>query len=315
MKLMVTGCAGFIGFNYIKYTLKNTNHRIFGIDKMTYAANSNIKDIDNRNFNFLQLDINNPKIKNVIDDFKPDYIINFAAESHVDNAFRKPNEFLINNIQGVLNLLNSIHSKIKFIQISTDEVYGESSYPKSETDKLSPSNPYAVSKASADLYVESYRKTHNLRTYILRLTNNFGPYQNEEKLIPKYIKSLINNEKLSLYNKGENFRTWVHTKETSFFINKMIEKNINLGIYNLSSKNTIKNLDLLKLIYEMVSKKIELKNNFLEYFDYKNERIYHDFKYHMADEKLRKIFDYNRRNFTEELEETVDFYLEKWLKN
>jgi len=312
MKLMVTGCAGFIGLNYIKYTLKNTTHKILGIDKMTYAANPEIIDIKNKNFNFLQMDINNHKIKSIINDYKPNYIINFAAESHVDNSFQRPNEFLINNVQGVLNLLNSINSKIKFIQISTDEVYGENQNSKIETDKLTPSNPYAVSKASADLYVESYRKTHNLKTYVLRLTNNFGPYQNEEKLIPKYIKSLIKNEKFPLYNNGEHFRTWIYTKETSFYITKMIEKNVEMGVYNLTSKNTIKNIDLLKLLYEKVSKKIDLKNNFLDNFEYKDERIYHDFKYHMNDEKLREIIRYKRRNFTEELEETVDFYLKKW---
>src|SRR6056297_831384 len=144
MKLLVTGCAGFIGFNYIKYTLKNTTHKILGIDKMTYAANPEIIDIKNKNFNFLQMDINNHKIKSIINDYKPNYIINFAAESHVDNSFQRPNEFLINNVQGVLNLINSINSKIKFIQISTDEVYGENQNSKIETDKLTPSNPYAA---------------------------------------------------------------------------------------------------------------------------------------------------------------------------
>jgi dTDP-glucose 4,6-dehydratase len=314
MKLLVTGCAGFIGFNYVKYTLKNTNYKIFGIDKMTYAANREIEDVGNKNFHFLKLDINNPKIKAVINDFDPNIIINFAAESHVDNSFQKPNEFLTNNVQGVLNLLNSITPKIKFIQISTDEVYGESEQPKIETDKLSPSNPYAVSKSSADLYVESYRKTHNIKTYILRLTNNFGPYQNKEKLIPKYIKTLIDNDKFPLYDKGEHYRTWLHTKETCYYINKIVEENIETGIYNLTSKNVIKNIDLLKLINEMVSKKIPLKNNFLEYFDYKNERLYHDFKYKMNDDKIRNIIKYKRRNFTDELQETTDFYIEKWYK-
>ncbi|TGG88922.1 NAD-dependent epimerase/dehydratase family protein [Geotoga petraea] len=312
MKLLVTGCAGFIGFNYIKYTLKNINHKIFGIDKMTYAANPEIKDIHDDNFKFLQLDINNSKIKNIIDDFNPDYIINFAAETHVDNSFQKPNEFLINNVQGVLNLLNFINPKIKFIQISTDEVYGESEHPKAETDRLLPSNPYAVSKSSADLYVQSYRKTHNIKAYILRLTNNFGPYQNKEKLIPKYIKALVENEKFPLYNKGEHYRTWLHTKETCYYINQLIEKNLEPGIYNLTSENTIKNIDLLKLIHETLSKKINLNYDFFEYFDYKNERIYHDFRYKMNDDKLRSIIKYNRRNFAEELEETVDFYLKKW---
>lgn len=312
MKLLVTGCAGFIGFNYVKYTLKNTNYKIFGIDKMTYAANREIKDVENKNFHFLKLDINNPKIKVVINDFEPNIIINFAAESHVDNSFQKPNEFLTNNVQGVLNLLNSITPKIKFIQISTDEVYGESKQPKIETDKLSPSNPYAVSKSSADLYVESYRKTHNIKTYILRLTNNFGPYQNKEKLIPKYIKTLIDNDKFPLYDKGEHYRTWLHTKETCYYINKIVEENIETGIYNLTSKNVIKNIDLLKLIYEMVSKKIPLKNNFLEYFEYKNERLYHDFKYQMNDDKIRNLIKYNRKPFINELEETVNFYIKKW---
>ena len=314
MKLLVTGCAGFIGLNYIKYTLKNTHYKIFGIDKMTYAANKEIEDIEDKNFHFLKLDINNPEIKTVIGDFKPDYIINFAAESHVDNSFQKPNEFLTNNVQGVLNLLNSTNPKVKFIQISTDEVYGESKQPKTELDKMAPSNPYAVSKSSADLYVESYRKTHNIKTYILRLTNNFGPYQNKEKLIPKYIKALIENDKFPLYDKGEHYRTWLHTKETCYYINQIIENNIESGIYNLTSKNVIKNIDLLKLIYEMVSKKIKLKHKFLEYFDYKNERLYHDFRYKMNDDKLRNLIKYNRRNFTDELEETVDFYIEKWNK-
>jgi dTDP-glucose 4,6-dehydratase len=211
-------------------------------------------------------------------------------------------------------LLNSINSKIKFIQISTDEVYGESEKPKLETDKMSPSNPYAVSKSSADLYVESYRKTHDIKTYILRLTNNFGPYQNKEKLIPKYIKALVDNDKFPLYDKGEHYRTWLHAKETSFYLNKMIENNIENGIYNLTSENVIKNIDLLKLIYGMVSEKINVKHSFLEYFDYKNERIYHDFRYKMNDYKLRSKIKYYRRNFTDELEETVDFYLEKWGK-
>lgn len=314
MKIIATGSAGFIGFNFLKYILKNTNYKILGIDKMTYAANSEIEEIKSDKFKFLQMDINNRKIKNIIEDFKPNCIINFAAESHVDNSFEKPNEFLVNNVQGVLNLLNSVNQKTKFIQISTDEVYGESREPKTENNSLNPSNPYAVSKSSADLYVESYKKTHKLQTYILRLTNNFGPYQYEEKLIPKYIKTLIKNEKFPLYNKGEHFRTWIHTKETSFFIEKMIEKDLDPGIYNLTSKNTLKNIDLLELIFEIVSKKIDLKKSFLDYFEYKDQRIYHDFKYHMNDDKIRNLIKYNRRTFIDELEETVNFYINKWGK-
>jgi dTDP-glucose 4,6-dehydratase len=125
---------------------------------------------------------------------------------------------------------------------------------------------------------------------------------------------LIDNDKFPLYDKGEHYRTWLHTKETCYYINKIVEENIETGIYNLTSKNVIKNIDLLKLIYEMVSKKIPLKNNFLEYFDYKNERLYHDFKYKMNDDKIRNIIKYKRRNFTDELQETTDFYIEKWYK-
>ena len=256
-KIIITGGLGFIGSNLIKLLIKK-NYFIINIDKVNYASNFyNTKDFSkNKNYIFIRLDINNkPKLMKIFKKYKPVAIFNLAAETHVDRSIDGPAEFIKSNIVGVFNLLESFreytkkNKNTKLIHISTDEVYGDVLKGRSkETDPYKPSSPYAASKASSDHLVYSYVRTYKLNAVITNCSNNYGPNQHPEKLIPKLIYNIINNKPLPLYGKGKNSREWIFVDDHCEALFKVFRNGDRGEFYNIGSNINSNNLEIAKLL-------------------------------------------------------------------
>jgi dTDP-glucose 4,6-dehydratase len=308
MNILVTGGAGFIGSNFIRYMLaKYHNCRITNLDKLTYCGNpDNLKDISkNRNYKFIKADICNTKA--VLSAMKNcDYVINFAAESHVDRSIKNSAEFIKTNIEGTRVLLDTaVKLKIKrFIQISTDEVYGDIKRGLSkETDNLLPNSPYAASKAAADILCRAYFKTHNLPVLITRSSNNFGPYQYPEKVIPLFLTNAIENKSLPLYGNGMNVRDWVYVIDNCSGIDCAIKKGKPGEIYNIGGGNKITNIDIAKQILVIMGKDKKL-------LSFVKDRPGHDKRYALDSSKIKKLGWQPRYKFKTALELTVKWYMD-----
>lgn len=320
--LLVTGGAGFIGSNFIRYTLNlKKNLKIINIDKLTYAGNyENLEGIEkeyNEYYKFYRADICDFKTLNDII-WKEDvnYLVNFAAESHVDRSIENPNVFCETNITGTQTLLN-IAKKIeieKFLQISTDEVYGSLRFDDpafTEKTPLSPNSPYSASKASADLIIIAYNKTFNIPINITRCSNNYGPYQFPEKLIPLMINNALNNKKLPVYGKGINIRDWIYVEDHCEAILKVLLKGKEGEIYNIGGDSEIANIDVVKKLLKLLNKPESL-------ITFVKDRPGHDLRYAMNHHKITQDLNWKpKTSFEEGLKTTVDWYLdnEKWLKN
>ena len=314
MNLLVTGGAGFIGSNFIKYMLANSNHNIINVDKLTYAGNlDNLKDIaDHKNYKFIKGDICNQELIKQVVGQNIDMIINFAAESHVDRSLDNPNLFFKTNVLGTQILLDAaVENDIKkFIQISTDEVYGPGQTGEfhTEEDTLAPTNPYAASKASADLLVLSYQHTYGLPINITRSTNNYGPYQYPEKIIPLFITNLLENKKVPLYGDGRHIRDWLYVKDHCRAIELIINKGKTGEIYNISSNNRFKNIELTKKILTNLNKSEE-------YIEYVKDRQGHDRAYFIDASKIKEQLNWQPEyDFFKGLKETIHWYKsnKKW---
>ena len=266
-KIIVTGGLGFIGSNLIKLLIKK-NYFIINIDKVNYASNFyNTKDFSkNKNYIFIRLDINNkPKLMKIFKKYKPVAIFNLAAETHVDRSIDSPAEFIRSNIVGVFNLLESFrkytkkNKNTKLIHISTDEVYGDVLKGRSkETDPYKPSSPYAASKASSDHLVYSYVRTYKLNAVITNCSNNYGPNQHPEKLIPKLIYNIINNKPLPLYGNGKNSREWIFVDDHCEALFKVLRNGDKGEFYNIGSNINSNNLEIAKMLITIAKKKIKL---------------------------------------------------------
>lgn len=313
MKIVITGGAGFIGSNFIKYILrKHPDYSILNIDKLTYAGNlENLKEIENHpNYKFIRMDICNREIEDVIKGY--DVIINFAAESHVDRSISEPETFLKTDIFGTFNLLEiSRKNKIKkFIQISTDEVYGSIENGSfTEESKLNPSNPYSASKASADLIVLSYFKTYSLPVNIIRSTNNYGPNQYPEKFIPLFIINALENKELPLYGDGMNVRDWLFVEDNCRAIEIVLHKGKDGEIYNVSAGNEKTNLYVARKIVKLTERSEKL-------IKFVKDRPGHDRRYSIVSEKIKKLGWKPVISFDKGLEFTVKWYRENtaWWK-
>lgn len=310
MKILITGGAGFIGSNFIDYQLKNYDDQIINIDKLTYAGNlENLKAIaDKSNYQFYKIDICNKNELRKVMDAKIDLIVNFAAESHVDRSIVDPAIFIKNNVLGTQNLLDlALEFKVKkFIQISTDEVYGSLTAKNKFTEfsALNPSNPYAASKAAADLLVKSYFKTYKLPINITRCSNNFGPYQYPEKLIPFFIIKALKKEKLPLYGDGTNIRDWIFVKDHCQAVDLVMRKGKAGEIYNIGANNEKSNLEITKKILFILSK----SENLIKYVE---DRQGHDYRYAIDSTKIKKELGWQAKfGFEKALTKTVNWYLE-----
>jgi len=310
MKLVViTGCLGLIG-NYVTRKCLEQGWKVFGIDKLTYAANDwALKEFKNNpNFTFSQSDIST--IKSLPD---CDYVINIAAESHVGNSIVDSGNFIETNINGVKNLLDlirfkqdNVSSKPVFLHFSTDEVYGDiDSGSHTETDLLKPSNPYSASKAAADMLVLAWSRTYNINYVIVRPTNNYGVGQYPEKLIPLVVKQLQRNKKVRLHNEGKPIRTWLHSDDTANAIIKIIQSNNVNEIYNISGGFEQTNLETTKKIIKCMFK----DNRDIEnYIDLSYIRQGQDVRYSLDDSKLRNLGWKPQKNFDEEIENIIEYY-------
>jgi len=318
----VTGGMGFIGSNFIRYLLEsNLDLKIINVDKLTYAGNpENLKGIEEKypnQYKFYKIDICDFKAVNeIILKEDVDYIINFAAESHVDRSINNPTLFCDTNISGTINLLNSAkeNSVEKFLQISTDEVYGSLSFkddPFDENHHLVPNSPYSASKASADLLVRSYYKSFNLPINITRCSNNYGPYQFPEKLIPLIINNALNNDNLPVYGKGINVRDWIYVKDHCKAILKVLLEGKIGEIYNIGGDSEIANIELVEMLLKLLDKPKSL-------ITFVKDRPGHDLRYAINHNKITKELNWKPEiNFEKGLKMTVDWYLSNrhWLEN
>lgn len=320
MIFLITGGAGFIGSNFLNLMVnKYPNDMYICFDKLTYAGNlHNLDNIKNKsNFKFIKGDITSKyDVEKLFQTYKLDYIINFAAESHVDRSIDDPNIFLNANILGVATLLDACNKfGIKrFHQVSTDEVYGDLPLDKpellfTELSPLNPSSPYSASKASADLLCIAYQKTYNLPITISRSSNNYGPYQFLEKLIPLMIDNAKNNKKMPIYGDGLNVRDWIYVDDHNIAIDLIVRSAKNGSIYNIGSNNERNNLYIAKTILKELDKKESL-------IELVNDRKGHDRRYAINSLKIQKELGWKpTTSFEEGIKKTIAWYLnnEIWI--
>lgn len=306
MRLLVTGGAGFIGSNFIRYILsKHPEYTVTNLDKLTYAGNlNNLKDVEtNPSYSFIKGDICNKKIvEKVIKN--ADAVINFAAETHVDRAIIGAGLFIKTDVFGTYRLLEASrkYGIKQFIQISTDEVYG--SIDKGsffEEDKLNPRNPYSASKAGGDLLVSSFYSTYGLPVIIARSSNNFGPYQHPEKFIPLLITNALMNRRLPLYGDGMNRRDWLYVADNCRAISVVLHKGRNGEIYNIGGGNEKTNVQAARTILRMLNKPESL-------IEYVKDRPGHDRRYSIDCTKIRKLGWKPLSSFTDALKHTIEWY-------
>ena len=312
-KMLITGGAGFIGSNFIHYILSKYNdYQVINLDKLTYAANlDNLKDIeDNKNYRFIHGDIADQEfIFKLFENEKFDIVINFAAESHVDNSILNPQIFTITNILGTQVLLDACrkYNIKRFHQISTDEVYGEVPLDDknilfTEKTPLNPSSPYSASKASADMLVKSYYRTYSLPITISRCSNNYGPYQHLEKLIPLMISKAINNDNLPVYGNGLNVRDWLHVYDHCTAIDLIIHEGKIGEIYNIGGNNEKSNIDVVKIILKELGKSEKL-------IKYVNDRPGHDLRYAIDSTKIKTTLNWKPvYSFEKGILDTIKWY-------
>ena len=311
MNILVTGGCGFIGSNFIRHMLKKyPDYKIINIDKLTYAGNpDNLKDIeDNSNYSFVRGDICDPEIVNKAMK-NMDYVVHFAAESHVDRSIDDGSIFVRTNILGTHTLLESAHKHgiKRLIHVSTDEVYGSITRGSfKETDILTPSSPYSSSKAGSDLLVQSYYITHKLPVIITRCTNNFGPYQYPEKLIPLFVTNLLENKKVPVYGTGQNIRDWIYVLDHCKAVDFVLHNGSIGDIYNIGGGAEKTNLEITDKIIEIIGSDKSM-------IEYVKDRLGHDLRYSLDCSKLRELGWAPEHDFDEALEETVRWYVEnRW---
>jgi dTDP-glucose 4,6-dehydratase len=315
-KIIVTGGLGFIGSNLIDLLL-NKNYFVINIDKITYSSNFyNTREFsNNKNYKFIKCDINSKKIRDIIFKYKPSCIYNLAAETHVDRSIDDPKNFIQSNICGVYNLLECFKEFViknknsKLIHISTDEVYGDILKGRSnEDDPYKPSSPYAASKASSDHLVYSYIRTYKIPAMVTNCSNNYGPKQHPEKLIPKLIYNILNNKPLPIYGSGKNSREWIFVKDHCEALLKVYKKGRIGEFYNIGSNINLNNIEITKCLLNISKTKIKLgkkvKINFVK------DRPGHDIRYALNSKKIKKEMKWQPKiDFTKGINLTFDWYL------
>ena len=321
-KFLITGGAGFIGSNFCYYMVeKYPNDEFVCVDALTYAGNLKTLDklLSSNNFKFLHMNIcDKENIDNLFENEKFDYVINFAAETHVDRSIINPYIFLESNIIGVNNLLEASkkYNVKRFHQVSTDEVYGDLPIERkdlffNENSPLKASSPYSASKASADLLTLAYFRTYNLGVTISRCSNNYGPYQFPEKLIPLMIDRALNNKYLPVYGNGQNIRDWLHVYDHCVAIDLIVRNGKSGEVYNVGGNNEISNIEVIKIILNELHK----PENLIKFVD---DRLGHDLRYAIDSTKLQKELGWKPKyTFNEGIKEVIKWNLDNkdWLEN
>ncbi|MBE6140837.1 MAG: dTDP-glucose 4,6-dehydratase [Firmicutes bacterium] len=322
MKYLVTGGAGFIGSNFLHYMTKTYPNDIFVcLDALTYAGNyNNIKSLENLdNYKFVYGDITDSSfVDKLFKEENFDYVVNFAAESHVDNSIKNPEIFLKTNILGVQTLMDACrkYGIKRYHQISTDEVYGDLPLERKdllfkETNPIKASSPYSASKASADLLVLAYARTFGLPVTISRCSNNYGPYQFPEKLIPLVISKALNDEQIPVYGTGENVRDWIHVHDHNVGVDLILRNGKDGEIYNLGGHSERTNLEVVKTILKIIGKNEDL-------ITFVNDRPGHDLRYAIDSKKVETELDWNLTyDFETGILDTVNWYLnnDEWISS
>ncbi|MBE7704425.1 MAG: dTDP-glucose 4,6-dehydratase [Cyanobacteria bacterium SIG29] len=317
MKILVTGGAGFIGSCFVRHMLnKYSDYKIYNLDALTYAGNiENLDDVkDNKNYTFIHGNICDKKLVRDLT-AEVDCIVNFAAESHVDRSITGPEIFIETNVQGTLNLLQSAKEIgiDRYLQVSTDEVYGslgQTGYFY-ETTPLSPNSPYSASKASADMLVRAYHETYKMPVLTTRCSNNYGPYQYPEKLIPFFISQLLNNKKVPVYGDGMNVRDWLYVYDHCAAIDTVLHKGRVGEVYNVGGHNEKTNMEITRLILEAMGK----DDSSIEYV---KDRLGHDRRYAISNDKIQSELGWEPSlTFEEGIKITIDWYLKNqdWIKS
>ena len=307
--LLVTGGCGFIGSNFVRYILSNEKEcRVINLDKLTYAGNpENLSDVaDDKRYIFVKGDICDEKVVDAIfSDYKPDIAFNFAAESHVDRSIGKPDDFIRADMFGVFTLLEAMkqHGGDLFVQISTDEVYGSIEKGEfSETNPLMPSNPYSASKAGGDRLAYSYFVTYKLPVIVTRASNNYGPHQYPEKLIPLFVTNALEDQPLPLYGDGKNVRDWLYVEDHCSALHFIMTNGVLGEIYNIGGGNEMQNINITKLILDHLNKPESLIR-FVE------DRQGHDLRYALNIDKLRQLGWEPKHDFADGIRRTIDWYV------
>jgi len=308
MRLLVTGGAGFIGSNFVRRIVNGTYpgvSQLTVLDKLTYAGTlKNLEKLPKESFEFIKGDITNPDL---ISDLtkRHDALVNFAAESHVDRSITGARDFIETNVLGVQNLLAaSLQNQVSvFVQISTDEVYGSISEGSwSEEYPLLPNSPYSASKASADLICRSYNRTFGMDIRVTRCSNNYGPHQFPEKVIPLFVTNLIDNGKVPLYGNGQNVRDWLHVDDHCDGIYSVLSEGKSGNIYNVGGGRELTNRELT----EIILRKFDRDESSIEYV---TDRLGHDLRYSVSHEKISRELGYKPKiNFEDGIEETIEWY-------
>ena len=300
-KVLVTGGLGFIGSNLIKLLLKK-NYYVINIDKVSYSSNKyNVKEYDNnKNYKFIKLDINSKKLTKIFKRYKPIGVFNLAAETHVDRSIDNPSNFIKSNILGTFNLLESFrrfyksYSNTKLIHISTDEVFGDVLTGRSnENFKYKPSSPYAASKASSDHLVSSYVRTFKIPAIITNCSNNYGPRQHPEKLIPKLIYNIINNRELPIYGNGKNSREWIYVMDHCEGLLKVFLGGKKGEFYNIGSNKNLNNLQITKYLINIAKKHISIGKKVK--IKFVKDRPGHDLRYALNSNKIKSQLKWNSK--------------------
>lgn len=321
MTILVTGGCGFIGSNYIRYRFKNYDEPIVNLDCLTYAGRlENLHDLrDNPRYTFVKGSICDKQIvREILKKYQPSAIVNFAAESHVDRSIKDSTAFLDTNVLGTVNLLDAVKehdSPIRFHHISTDEVYGSLGLydaPFTEETPYDPRSPYSASKAASDHFVQAYHETHGLDTVITNCSNNYGPYQYPEKLIPTIITRAMVYERVPIYGNGMNIRDWLYVDDHCSAIETVLQLGVSGQKYNIGGDSPLPNLEVVTTILE------KMGLNIPNHIEYVQDRKGHDFRYEIDSSKMRTEFGWIPRvTFEEGIERTIHWYRNNldWLRS
>ena len=315
-RIIVTGGLGFIGSNLIDLLLKK-NYQVINVDKITYSSNFyNIKEFKkNKNYKFIKCDISSKKLEKIFNRYNPNGIFNLAAETHVDRSIDNPKSFINSNIIGVFNILEIFkkfskkNKKTRLIHISTDEVYGDILFGRTKEDfPYNPSSPYAASKASSDHLVSSYVRTYKIPAIITNCSNNYGPKQHPEKLIPKLIYNILTNKILPIYGKGKNSREWIYVMDHCEALVKIFKKGKIGNFYNIGSNKNIINIEICKKLLKIAKSKVNIGKNVK--IKFVKDRPGHDIRYALNSNKIINELNWKpKTNFEEGLIKTFNWYL------